>query len=341
MLNCEVPRCRPTNILGVEFAVGDQFAPSAIMVCGVRTDRVRPRSHRHRRTVSRLRPTRRSRVIRTVLFFLLCQQDWHNSLRSFRPYKGDRHERLLIAQLLLLPCALFPSTYIFFCRPVSQILQFLPPAVRAVPARWGRRPLSMAYDSGYRNRVQGHPRRHPVGPFFDAHAGQPLQVVDQNFVESVRPLGPARCTGSGTDQGNSCRKALQVPQLKQRLASSTACSFGECLKSLRPAFSSWVLVGQAFPAGRAGKWREVRSMFMRFRSKMDIDWNGARPASFSSAHDFIQIERKARFAHRQTAIDDHERLTGTDLSYIAPRRRSWCPQGRAEFVHLDGAAPHF
>src|SRR4029077_4304367 len=81
------------------------------------------------------------------------------------------------------------------CRPVSQILQFL--RLPSVQSRRDCEGCIHAYDSGieieFRDTLETS-----CGTFFDAHAAT-FTVVDQNLVESVRPLGP-RDARLGTDQ---------------------------------------------------------------------------------------------------------------------------------------------
>ena len=164
--------------------------------------------------------------------------------------------------------------------------------------------------------------------FFNAHAAA-FAVVDQNLVHAVRPLG-TRDAGLGTNQ-------IAVVASVAGTATEAAIGFLDRLL-FRERLNHFVL---RFRSGfrrqhfllDAREMREVRHVHA-IQVEDDVDRNRAR-LQFFSAHHFVEIERDALAI--ADGIDDHQRLTGTDLSDVAGGEEVGVAEA-AELVHLDGAS---
>ena len=164
--------------------------------------------------------------------------------------------------------------------------------------------------------------------FLDADAAS-FAVVDQNFVQAVRPLR-TRDARLGTNQ-------VTVVAGVTGAATEAAIRFFDRLL-FRERLDHFVLrlcsgLGRQHFLLHAREVREVRHVHA-IQIEDDVDRNGAR-LQFFSAHHFVEIECDALAVANR--IDDHQRLAGAELHDIA-RGKEVRVAKAAELIDLDGAA---
>src|SRR5580704_829788 len=174
----------------------------------------------------------------------------------------------------------------------------------------------------------GHAFKTARRTFFDADAAS-FTVVDQNFVQSVRPFGTR----------DARLRTNQITVVAGVAGSATEAAiglfdclfFGECLDHFILRLRSR-LRRQHFLLYT----RKVREVGHVHPVQIEDDVDGNRPwlKSFAAYH-FVQIEGDT-FAVANS-VDNHERLSRTDLRDI-PRGEKVRVAEAAKPIHLDGAA---